>query len=260
MFHQTIMASVAWLVLATVLWAQPGNLPPFVGKYVQKVKFYYTAPNPELGDELLQALLQKENLEHPWLLSNQPVLKILSAQLGDIAWGHPEILRKYEAQFEGASDRGKLLILEVLSLCGDDKTLSLAEKWSNQKWSEEVQAGVLKLTMALKTADKPRIFEVPAKQPKDLDLLWANFLITGDYKPVSRILDVFDLPADTKEVQTLQRVARWSLTSNLKQHPKLLPIIDQHLKERPAGSRKVLDEIILRFPEKAIPKDPQQVQ
>lgn len=260
MLHKTVMAGIAWLMLVAALWAQPANLPPFVGKYVQKVTFYYTAPNPELGDELLQALLQKENLEHPWLLNNQPVLKILTSQLGDIAWGHPEILRKYEAKFEGASDRGKLLILDVLCLCGDDKTLSQAEKWSANKWPDEVQAGISKLTKGLKAADQPRIFEVPAKQPKDLDLLWANFFITGDYKPVSRILDVFDLPANTKEVQTLQRVARWSLTSNLKQHPKLLPIIDQHLKERPAGSRKVLDEIILRFPEKAVPNDPQQVQ
>ena len=55
---------------------------------------------------------------------------------------------------------------------------------------------------------------------------------------------MFDLPA-AKENEVLKRVARFSLGSNLQQHPKLVELVLKHKKDRPAGSQKVLDELIL---------------
>ena len=86
------------------------------------------------------------------------------------------------------------------------------------------------------------------KTPDDLDLLWSNFFITGEYEPVARILDVFDLP-DAKENEVLKRVGRWSLGSNLQQHPKLVELVRKHTAERPKESRKVIDELIVPTPQ-----------
>src|SRR5207302_367805 len=92
----------------------------------------------------------------------------------------------------------------------------------------------------LKDPARKHVRDRPARTPKDLDLLWANFFVTGEYAPVSRILDVFDLPAG-KDNEVLKRVARWSLGSNLQQHPRLVELVHKHAKDRREGSRKVID-------------------
>ena len=79
-------------------------------------------------------------------------------------------------------------------------------------------------------------------------MLWVNFFITGEYAPISRILDVFDLP-DAKENETMKRVARWSFGSNVQQHPKLVELVLKNKKDRPEGSKKVIDQTIIQAPE-----------
>ena len=58
----------------------------------------------------------------------------------------------------------------------------------------------------------------------------------------SLLLDLLDLP-DAKENEVLKRVARWSLGSNLQQHPKLVEIVRKHANGRPKENRKVIDEL-----------------
>src|SRR5262249_31372293 len=102
----------------------------------------------------------------------------------------------------------------------------------------------------------------PAREPRDLDFLWANFFVTGEYAPVARILDVFDSP-ETKENQILLRVARGSLGSNLRQHPRLADLLQKHVKDRPEGSRKVVGELLRALPKQPPPgagKDPRPGQ
>lgn len=42
----------------------------------------------------------------------------------------------------------------------------------------------------------------------------------------------------------MQRVARWSLESNMQQHPKLAELLKKHVKDRPEASRKVVESIL----------------
>jgi len=90
---------------------------------------------------------------------------------------------------------------------------------------------------------------LPVKTPHDVDLRWGNFYITGEYEPVSAILDVFDRP-DDNDTPVLRRVAKFSLGSNLQRHPRLVELIQKHRKERGAGSEKALSELILEFKKK----------
>src|SRR6185503_20009387 len=82
-----------------------------------------------------------------------------------------------------------------------------------------------------------------AKNPHDLDVLWGNFFITGEYQPISRILDVLDQP-DVADNYDMKRVVRWSLESNLKQHPKLMEMIQKEGVQRKGTSRKEVEQIL----------------
>ena len=233
------MYTANWVLLAGILAGQPSDQPPFFAHNSKAATFYYTSPDLELGPKMLADLLKKENIEHPWFAKNEHVLNLLGAQLGDIAAGHPKIVRQYEASLQGAPPRGRRVILRALENCGDDETKPLVAKWLADERLANVRPELEALQKQLDDRKRQHVRERAAANPDDLDLLWGNFFITGEYASISRILDVLDLPA-APENATLQRVARWSLGSNLQQHPKLAELAKEHLKERPPASQKEL--------------------
>ena len=235
------------VVLVVGLVGQPPDLPPFIKEHAKTVSFYYKAPDPKLGPRLLRELLQKENIEHPFFAKDDHVLLLIGAQLGDIAMGNAKIVRGYETAFADAPPMGRRVIVRALMNCGDKETVKQAGAWLADRRYADLRAELEALQKHLADPKRKQVRDRPAKEPKDLDYLWGNFFITGDYAPVSRILDVFDQP-DTKENEVLKRVARWSLGSNLQQHPRLVEVIQKHAKNRPEGSRKVIDSLILTIP------------
>jgi len=235
-----------WL-LAVV--AQPPDLPPFVKEYGKVGTYYYLNPDPKLGPKMLKDLLRKENLEHPFFVKNDQVLLLIGAQLGDIATGKPEIVREYEGAFVDAPPAGRRIVIRALTNAGDKDTAKKVGEWIDDPKYADSKEALTALKAHLESPRRQHVRDRPAKEPKDLDLLWANYFVTGEYEPVSRILDVFDLPA-AKENEVLKRVARWSLGSNLQQHPKLVELVLKHKKDRAAGSQKVLGELILTVPPK----------
>jgi len=237
------MYATCMLLLAAAV-GQPNDYPPFVTEHVKGMMNYYRKPDPDLGPKLLTDLLRKENIGHPWFAANEHPLNLIAAQLGDIAMGKPKIVRQYEAAFADAAPLGRRVIIRALMNSGDKETVSKIDEWlkdENVGLKPELEA----LKKHLEDPKRKHARDLPAKEPKDLDFLWVNFFSTGDYAPIARILDVFDR-ADTNE--TMKRVAKWSLGSNLQQHPKLAEVIEAHAKERPAASKKVIDELIIKQP------------
>jgi hypothetical protein len=234
-------------VLLAAVVAQAPDLPPFVKEYSRVGTFYYQKPDPTLGTKMLRELLRKENLEHAFFAQRTEVLPLVASQLGDIANGHPEIVREYEAAFADATPAGRKVIIRALMNAGDKDTAKKVGEWIADKRFADQKADLEKLKTHIDDPKRKHIRDVPAKEPKDLDLLWVNFFVTGEYAPVSRILDVFDMPAG-KETEVLKRVAKWSLGSNLQQHPKLVELILKNKKDRPEASKKVIDEIIVAVP------------
>jgi hypothetical protein len=230
--------------LTAVLVAQPADLPPFVQQYSKAATYYYLNPDPKLGPKMLTELLKKENLEHPLFARNNQLHLLIGAQLGDIAIGHPEIVREYEKAFADASPKGRQVIVRALNNAGDKETVKAVGEWVKDPKFADQKAELEALKSYLEDPKRQHVRDVPARAPKDLDYLWANFMVTGEYAPVSRILDVFDLP-DEKENEQLKRVARWSFGSNVQQHPKLVELVMKHKKDRPAGSQKVIEETII---------------
>lgn len=241
------MHSTLPLMVVLGLAGQAEELPPFVKEYVKTATYYYTAPDPSLGPKMLKALLEKENLEHAWFKKHDQVLVLIGAQLGDIAAGHPKIIREYEAAFADAPTLGRRVIVRALMNCGDGDSLKKVDAWIDDKDNAQLRPSLEALKNHLENPKRQHVRDRPAKEPKDIDLLWANYFVTGEYAPVSRILDVLDLP-DAKENAVLKRVARFSLGSNLQQHPKLVELVQKHAKDRPEGSRKAIEGLILKFP------------
>jgi hypothetical protein len=236
------MVSTTFLLAAAI--SQAPELPPFIKEYGRVGTYYYLNPDPKLGAKMMHELVRKENLEHPFFIKNDQVPLLIGAQLGDIATGHPEVVREYEKEFAGCPPAGRRVIIRALGNAGDKDTAKKVGEWIADKKYADQKADLEKLKAHLENPKRQHVRDRPAKEPKDLDLLWANFFVTGEYAPVSRILDVFDLPAG-KENDVLKRVARWSLGSNVQQHPKLVEIVLKNKKDRPAASKKVIDEVII---------------
>jgi hypothetical protein len=241
------MQTACWLLYAASLVAQPDNLPPLFKTYAPKMTYYYKSPDTTLGPKMLKDLLREENINHPFFSKNAHVLNIIAAQLGDIAAGKGAIVRQYEAEFATAPAPGRKVILRALANCGDMETAKRLKGWLADKRFADLRADLEALQKHLADPKRQHVRDRPAKTPDDLDLLWSNFFITGEYAPVARILDVFDLP-DAKENEVLKRVAKWSLSSNLQQHPKLVELVEKNRKGRPEGSKKVIDELIKKSP------------
>ena len=241
MYSTPIFCVLAGLV------AQPPDLPPVIKEYSKVGNFYYLDPDPKVGPKMLRELLKKENLEHPFFVKREDVPGLLGAQIGDIGAGKPEIVREYEAAFADASPAGRKVVIRALTNAGDKDTAKKVGEWIKDPRYTDQKSDLEALKAHLEDPKRQHVRDRPAKEPKDLDLLWANFYVTGEYAPVSRILDVFDLPA-AKENEVMKRVARWSFGSNVQQHPKLVELVQKHKKDRPAGSQKVIDETIIVVP------------
>ena len=242
-------ASGLLVLIAGVVGQQP-DVPPVLKQYMQAMTYYYKSPDDSLGPKMLKDLLKKENIEHAWFAKNAHVLTLVAAQMGDIAAGKPKLVREYEAAFAEATLTGRRVIIRSLTNCGDAETIMLMSGWLTDEKYADVRPELEALKKHLDNPKRKHVRDLRAKTPDDLDLLWVNFFITGEYAPISRILDVLDLP-ESRENATMKRVAQWSLGSNIQQHPKLAELVKKNAKDRPEGSGSVIDEFI---PPKEDPK------
>jgi hypothetical protein len=237
-----MLTSLVIVMVGGCVGQQPDQ-PPFFAKYGQPMMHYYESPDPGLGTAMLKDLLRKENIDHPWFTKQEHVLNIIAAMLGDIAAGNRQIVRQYEAEYAGAPLAGRRVIARSLLNCGDKETLKQIDAWLTDPRQADVRPELEVLKTHLEDPNRKHVRDQSARSPHDLDLLWANFFITGEYASVSRILDVIDR-SDTQENATMKRVAQWSVSSNPQQHPRLVELVEKHAKERPQPSRKVIDDLV----------------
>ena len=55
--------------------------------------------------------------------------QLIGAQLGDIGFKKPAIVRKYEGAFAYAPPAGRRVIIRALTNCGDSNTLKEVDVW-----------------------------------------------------------------------------------------------------------------------------------
>lgn len=93
----------------------------------------------------------------------------------------------------------------------------------------------------------PRMTDIPLEQGGwVLDMLWGNFIATGDEAPILRIISA--LPwARTRGDSARMSVggsALWSLTANAALHPRVMEICRQQAKTQPPEVSRTLADVI----------------
>jgi hypothetical protein len=180
---------------------------------------YYRASAPEKAEKFFALLVDEKLIDEPFFNeSTEQRLKLTGHSFGLIARGKPKLVRFYESKYASASKRGRLFLLEALWVAGDDETKRKLDQWERDATDRELANWIDFTLIQLEMRGRPMArdrtppftatdLDVPWEtrgwsMPRDrlpltatdLDLLWCDFLITGEYVPVSHILGVLELP------------------------------------------------------------------
>ena len=74
---------------------------------------------------------------------------------------------------------------------------------------------------------------------------WLTFFATGDAQPLKRISSVLEFPEQIQmDDVLLADAARWSLTSNARQHPRVLALLKELLPTLSGSEAERLGDIL----------------
>jgi hypothetical protein len=94
----------------------------------------------------------------------------------------------------------------------------------------------------------PDRFGFRISDPSHLDMMWADFMATGDTRYVVRIIDVLDYSVAEGDaglpVMQLRSSARWSLASNSAQHELVYRTVRTEAARRHGLAKEVLEGIV----------------
>jgi predicted acetyltransferase len=159
--------------------------------------YFYVSQNPGEAKEALRYLMQTKNFgkdivkkQGELALSQQAILMVY--YFSRIAELYPEVLRDYETLFDTADPKGRIFLLSVFMTCFDEANREFIRKsLSDFRSKEEMEVAhiILKAT-PIGTAS----YTEEIQGPLEIDCLWAEFFITGDDKPVRRVIGVLARP------------------------------------------------------------------
>ena len=118
---------------------------------------------------------------------------------------------------------------------------ALLAKYASRLPSQEA------LIAQLAASGQPSITDIPIEQgPWVLDALWGNFMATGAEAPVARVVSALPWATIKGDIPRLLvgGSAKWSLTSNAVQHPRVLEICRQLLPRSAKNVAMPLKEVI----------------
>jgi hypothetical protein len=145
---------------------------------------------------LLETMLKEQALGHACFRERPDRFIILAHAYGHLARGKPELVRLYERLFPKPFNdlAGRRFLLAALALCADDDTRAALDAWHGDGTLRDLRPEIdeVRTALAEKSLQLPRARE--PREPLDLDLLWVDFFVTGDYPPVERILGILDRP------------------------------------------------------------------
>ena len=169
---------------------------------------YHKKPEPQRVPRLLDKVLEEKFLANPEFDESRGLV-IMAHSFGHMARGQADLVRLYEAKFTKAKKEGRAFLLDSLRLCGDEQTLKHLNSWRKDPVFKEQHAHIDEIRRFLANPKRKLPRDQPPFGPTDLDLLWADFFVTGEYAPIARILDVLDRPDGLR-----RRLENW-----LKKHP-----------------------------------------
>ena len=164
----------------------------------QFIANYHRKPAPARVPEILSKVLKMAGAgQEPLDTSNGT--RLIAAAFGHMGKGQKKLVRLYESRFDDAGKQGKSFLLEALKICGDAETLKRMKKWAGDPRNAGLKKDIEDSHTFLANPERAYPRDRAAKSPGDLDLLWADFLVTGEYAPVARILDVLENPRSLRK-------------------------------------------------------------
>lgn len=200
---------------------------------VQWMTYYYMHPQPDL---LVPALIYAD--QNGLIAKGEAPL---TAFVSRVFEQNPKRIANWAEQLDALSPKAKPMFWSALW-------------WSNTVEGKEALNKLL-VTMPPKSQEwvmaqmsKPAepIEQMAIKSPEVLDELWGAFSATGDEKYVTRLMSTlpwqYDPSGDFTKL-SISGAARWSLSSNAQQHPKVMKLCLKARETHPE-LRKALDQVL----------------
>lgn len=204
--------------------------------------YYYLEPQPEKIPAAIKFYADSPLFGK--VSSRMPMIAFFAATLKD----NSELMKKvYTNIFNSDSLNSKVLLLRALWLVNNSESKEFINKAKTEWKSDEISKQIEDIL----AMPAPNIFNDQIKDPALLDMLWANFLATGDSAAVKRIISVLHFKKDGHGMDILiAGAAEWSLSSNAIQHRKVYEICKEELKNSDGETKKILEEIIKKVDNK----------
>lgn len=198
----------------------------------QWLHFYYQNPHP---DQVVPALLAASKLG--LFKGGKPSPPFSGFLAGWLAHNPAQAASLIEASAALPADEQGIVIIG-LTYSGLPQTKALLEKLRQRMQADANRLPPLREPLSL--------LDVPLENgPAVLDALWGYFMAAGDEAPVLKIMTALPWVESRDKAQLLLGgAAKWSLTSNATQHPRVLDICRAQLALQAPDVRKVLAEVI----------------
>ncbi len=198
--------------------------------------YYYQEPEPERIPSALMYFC-----ETPMFESSDRALP-MAAFFTALFLKDSALMRKtYDNVSSSGTENDKFMLITVLSLTNTKESSALLEKAKSSWKSKELKEII---TRQLENSHDG-IYKIPVDNPTILDMLWASFFATGDELPVQRIISALQLmEGGGAEGIMVGGAANWSLGANARQHPRVLEICKEELKEAEGITKEKLKAII----------------
>lgn len=212
-------------------------------KDFELLMYYYLNPQPEKIPLLLEDLLSSEMFKNKQLRQTKNIESNAYA-FGRIGQLEPSVIPKYEALFKKTSHKGRLFILQILQVCGNEQV----EKFLKEREKDWAFLGEKRaISEALKTGI-PIEFDaltIPIHEGCDLDYLWWDFMVTGKKELVLRIIETLkDYESRNQNTFVIARVAEWSLDSFCRNHNRVMEICKAQIPKLKGIVKEKLEEVV----------------
>jgi hypothetical protein len=191
-----IPCALCLCLLCAILPALPAHgLPEFSQDDLDLLNHYYLRPVPGSVPEILERLACSKYLSSRMETGDD--LSGTAYLFARVARSEPWLAGKYREVLEKTGHTGRLFLIRVLGLMGGEDTAAyLQGKLADLQFAEEKGEVMRALAMLPGGAD---VCRMPVEKPSDLDMLWAEFMVTGEARAVERIIDVLERPDITRE-------------------------------------------------------------
>jgi tetratricopeptide (TPR) repeat protein len=213
-----------------------------IGKFMT---YYYMHPEPNRIPEVVKSIASSQDIANCERLDEHG-MNLMAYTF--VRGADPnKSIRMYEKLFTESKGKSRALILTILQLGGDEATRVFLQnqlKAAHTKKSKDA----IKAALDRGIGNMPKPLEYQPSDPDHLDLLWAEFFVTGNPKAVVYIINAAcsdESDPDAGRFDLTSGAAKWSLNSNAKQHEKVLSICESELKKRKLSRSRFLLSMII---------------